>query len=89
MVGNVAEFEQGQNRCCQHHMTGKQRVAAAVFSHHHHEKVILHDFVLFYLPPAILFLYFVFELTICLLYHLQLHMRASVAVAAHAMLQQE
>jgi len=21
--GNIAEFEQGQNRCCQHHMTGK------------------------------------------------------------------
>jgi len=35
---NVAEFEQGQNRCCQHHMTGKQRVATAVFSQHHHER---------------------------------------------------
>ena len=32
--GNVAEFEQGQNRCCQHHMKGKQRVATAVFSQH-------------------------------------------------------
>ena len=30
--GNVAEFEQGQSRCCLHHMTGKQRVATAVFS---------------------------------------------------------
>jgi len=30
--GNVAEFEQGQNRCCQHHMPGKQRVATVVFS---------------------------------------------------------
>ena len=28
----VAELEQAQNRCCQHHMTGKQRVATAVFS---------------------------------------------------------
>jgi len=28
--GKVAEFEQGQNGCCQHHMTGKQRVATAV-----------------------------------------------------------
>jgi len=24
--GKVAEFEQGQNRCCQHYMTGKQTV---------------------------------------------------------------
>ena len=45
--GNVAEFEQGQNRCCQHHMTGKQRVATAVFSQHHHDKMVLHCFVLF------------------------------------------
>ena len=28
----VAELEQAQNRCFQHHMTGKQRVATAVFS---------------------------------------------------------
>jgi len=28
--GKVAEFEQGQNRCRQHCMTGKQRVATAV-----------------------------------------------------------
>ena len=28
----VAELEQTQNRCCQHHLTGKQRVATAVFS---------------------------------------------------------
>ena len=45
--GNVAEFEQGQYRCCQHHMTGKQRVATAVFSQHHHEKMVLHRCVLF------------------------------------------
>jgi len=38
--GNVAEFEQGQNRCCQHHMAGKQRVATAVFSY----KMVLHCF---------------------------------------------
>jgi len=44
--GNVAEFEQGQNRRCQHHMTGKQRVTTAVFSQHHHE-VVLHHFALF------------------------------------------
>jgi len=43
--GNVAEFEQGQNRCCQRHMTGKQRVATAVFSQHHHDKMVLHRFV--------------------------------------------
>jgi len=45
--GNVAEFEQGQHRCCQHRMTGKQRVATAVFSQHHHKKLVLHLFVLF------------------------------------------
>jgi len=45
--GNVAEFEQGQNRSCQHHMTGKQRVATAVFSQHHHNKMVLYHFVLF------------------------------------------
>jgi len=41
------------NRCCQHHMTGKQRVATAVFSQHHHDKMVQHHFVLFQLPPAI------------------------------------
>ena len=58
-------------------MTGKQRVAAA-FSHHHHEKVVLHD--CFVLLTTCNILYFVFELTICLLYHLQLHTHASVAL---------
>jgi len=53
--GNVAEFEQGQNRFCQHHMIGKQRVATAVFGQRHHEKMVLHRFVLFELPPAIFF----------------------------------
>ena len=33
-------------------MTGKQRVATSAFSQHHHEKM---GFVLFQLPPAILF----------------------------------
>jgi len=42
--GNVAEFEQGQNRCCQHHMAGIQGVATAVFSQHHHDKSMPLDY---------------------------------------------
>jgi len=30
--GKVDEFEQVQNRCCKHHMTGKLVATAAVFS---------------------------------------------------------
>jgi len=37
---NVVEFEQGQNRYCQHRMTGK------LSSQHHHKKMELHRFVL-------------------------------------------
>ena len=44
--GNVAEFEQGQNRCCQLPMTGKKIVATAVFSQHQHKKMVLQHFVL-------------------------------------------
>jgi len=35
----VAEFEQGQKRSCQHHMTGKRKAATVVFSQHHHDKM--------------------------------------------------
>jgi len=61
--GNVAEFEQGQNRCCQHHMKGKQRVATAVFSQH-----IGTASLCFVLITTCSILNFVFELTVCLLY---------------------
>jgi len=75
--GNFAEFEQGQNRCCQHHMTSKQRVVTAVFSQYHHKKMVLHR--CFVLINTCSILNFVFELAICLLYHLQLHTRACAA----------
>ena len=76
--GNFAEFEQSQNRCCRHHMTGKQRVATAVFSQCHHKKMVLHRcFVLINTPAAFWTLFLM--LAICLLHHLQLHTCACAA----------
>ena len=82
--GNVAEFEQGQNRFCQHHTTGKQRVAAAVFSQHHHDKMVLCRFVLFELPcfSRQFACFITYNFT-----HVEMYL-CSLTVAAHPMLQQ-
>jgi len=45
--GKVAEFEQGQNRCCQHYMTGKQLYSAITIT----KKMVLYRWPLPLPPP--------------------------------------
>jgi len=80
--GNVAEFEQGQHRCCRHHMTGKQRVATTVFSQHHHENMVLRCFV--FLNYHLQYVFW----TLCLSWQFACFITYNVSVAARAMLQQ-
>jgi len=71
---NLAEFEQGQNGCCHHRMTGKQRELLLYST----STIMRSPSLCFVLITTCNILYFVFELIICLLYHLQLHTRACV-----------
>jgi len=71
MVGNVAEFEQDQNRCCQLH--GRQTESSYCCIQPAPSQEDGTASLCFILITTCNILYCVFEFTICFLYHLQLN----------------